>query len=93
MAACGLLWLLWHGIMTLFTPRSGALRPNLTMRAVLPWAMAGVATLLVSTAIATAMERYWYAKDPLFPAWTSKTHVNALEERVAKEIPQLLREQ
>jgi hypothetical protein len=36
------------------------------------------------------MERYWFAKDPLFPAWTSKTHVNALEERVAKEIPELL---
>jgi hypothetical protein len=34
MAASGLLWLLWQGIMTLFTPRSGALRPNLTMRAV-----------------------------------------------------------
>jgi len=93
MAACGLLWLMWHGIMTLFTPRSGALRPNLTMRAVLPWAMTGVATLLVSAAISTAMERYWFAKDPLFPSWTSKTHVNALEERVAKDTPEVLRGQ
>jgi hypothetical protein len=93
MAACGLLWLLWHGIMTLFTPRSGALRPNLTMRAALPWAMTGVATLLVSVVVSTAMERYWFAKDPLFPAWTSKTHANALEERAAKEIPEALRGQ
>jgi len=91
MAACGLLWLLWHGIMTLFTPRSGALRPNLTMRAVLPWAMTGVVTLLISAVISSAMERHWFYKDPLFPSWTSKTHVNALEERVAKETPEALR--
>ncbi|RYD67567.1 MAG: hypothetical protein EOP83_02550 [Verrucomicrobiaceae bacterium] len=93
MAACGLLWLLWHAIMTLFTPRSGALQPNLTMRAVLPWAMAGVATLLVGVAVSTAMEHYWFAKDPLFPAWTSKTQVNALKERAAEEVPKALREQ
>jgi hypothetical protein len=92
MAASGLLWLLWQGIMTLFTPRSGALRPNLTMRAALPWALAGVATLLVSAAVSTAMERHWFTKDPLFPPWTSKTHSNALKERMAGEIREAVRD-
>ncbi|MCW1924510.1 hypothetical protein OKA05_18235 [Luteolibacter arcticus] len=91
MAACGVLWFLWQGIMNLFTPRSGALRPNLTMRAALPWAIAGVATLLASVAVVTAMERYWFAKDPLFPSWTSKTHINAIEERADREIQEALR--
>ncbi|MEK7949551.1 hypothetical protein [Luteolibacter soli] len=85
MAACGGLWLLWQGIMTLFTPRAGALRPNLVMRATLPWAMTGVVTLLASVAVSTALERYWFSKDPLFPSWTSKTFPNALQERIAEE--------
>jgi hypothetical protein len=37
-------------------------------------------------------ERHWFAKDPLFPAWTSKTHVNALKERVAAENRQAAQE-
>lgn len=92
MVASGILWLLWQGVMTLFTPRSGALRPNLTMRATLPWAMAGVATLLVSVVISAMMERHWFAKDPLFPASTSKTHVNALKERLARETREAVRD-
>ena len=71
--------------MTLFTPRSGALRPNLTMRAVLPWALTAIVTLLASVALSALLERQWFAKDPLFPSWTSKTHINALKERLAKE--------
>ena len=90
MAASGLLWLLWQGIVMIFTPRSGALRPNLAIRTVLPWAMAGTTTLLASVLIATAMERYWYAKDPLLPPSTSKTYLNALDERVAKEAREIL---
>jgi hypothetical protein len=85
MSACGLLWLLWEGIMNLFTPRSSALRPNLVMRALLPWALVGVLTLMASVAVSTKMERHWFLKDPLLPTWTSKTHLNALEERVAAE--------
>lgn len=85
MSACGLLWLLWEGIMNLFTPRSSALRPNLVMRALLPWSFAGVLTLMASVAVSTKMERHWFLKDPLLPTWTSKTHLNALEERVAAE--------
>lgn len=83
MAACALLWLLWDGIMNLFTPRSGALRPNVTTRVMQPWAMAGTATVLAAVAVSTAMERRWFAKDPLFPTWTSETHPNAFEERRA----------
>jgi hypothetical protein len=85
MSACGLLWLLWEGVMNLFTPRSSALRPNLVMRALLPWTLAGVLTLMASVAISTKMERHWFMKDPLLPTWTSKTHRNALEERAAAE--------
>lgn len=85
MSACGLLWLLWEGIMNLFTPRSSALRPNLVMRVLLPWCFAGVLTLMASVAVSTKMERHWFLKDPLLPTWTSKTHLNALEERVAAE--------
>jgi hypothetical protein len=92
MVACGGLWLLWQGVMTLFTPRSGALRPNLAMRVTLPWAMTGVATLLASVVISAMVERHWFAKDPLFPASTSRTHVNALKERVAKEIREAARD-
>jgi hypothetical protein len=92
MVACGILWLLWQGVMTLFTPRSGALRPNLTMRAALPWALTGVATLLVTVVVSAMMERHWFAKDPLFPAWTSMTHVNALKERLAKETREAVRD-
>ena len=85
MSACGLLWLLWEGIMNLFTPRSSALRPNLVMRALLPWCFAGVLTLMAAVAVSTRMERIWFLKDPLLPTWTSKTHLNALEERAAAE--------
>jgi hypothetical protein len=92
MVACGNLWLLWQGVMTLFTPRSGALRPNLTMRVTLPWAMTGVATLLAGVVVSAMMERHWFAKDPLFPASTSKTHVNALEERLARETREAARD-
>lgn len=91
-AACGLLWLLWQGIMTLFTPRSGALGPNLTMRALLPWALTGTFTLLTGVAISTFMERHWFAKDPLFPIHSSKTHLNALEERMDLEIRGVLKD-
>ena len=90
MAACGLLWLLWQGIAMLFTPRSGALRPNLTMCTVLPWAMAGATTLLACVTLATAMERHWHAKDPLLSSWTSKTYLHILDERVAKEARETL---
>ena len=83
MAGCSLLWLLWGVVMNLFTPRASALRPNLAMRAALPWALAGVVTLIASGMISSAMERYWFARDPLLPTWTSKTHLNALEERTA----------
>ena len=31
-------------------------------------------------------ERSWVAKDTLFPSWTSTTHVNALEERIEREV-------
>jgi hypothetical protein len=41
--------------------------------------------LLASVALSALLERQWFAKDPLFPSWTSKTHVNALKERLAKE--------
>jgi hypothetical protein len=92
MSACGILWLLWQGVMTLFTPRSGALRPNLAMRSTLPWAMTGVATLLASVVISAMMERHWFAKDPLFPASTSKTHINALHERLARETREAARD-
>jgi len=85
MSACGLLWLLWEGIMILFTPRGSALRPNLVMRALLPWCFAGVLTLMAAVAVSTKMERLWFLKDPLLPTWTSKTHLNALEERAAAE--------
>jgi hypothetical protein len=85
MSACGLLWLLWEGIMILFTPRSSALRPNLVMRSLLPWSFAGVLTLMAGVAVSTKMERHWFLKDPLLPTWTSKTHLNALEERAAAE--------
>jgi hypothetical protein len=91
MAACGLLWLLWEGTMNLFTPRTSALRPNLAMRVLLPWSLAGVMTLLISGAVSTAMERRWLALDPLLPTWTSGSHVNALEERVAAELREKLR--
>lgn len=91
MAACGLLWLLWEGTMNLFTPRTSALRPNLAMRIVLPWSLAGVLTLLVAGAVSAAKERHWLALDPLLPTWTSGSHVNALEERVAAELREQLR--
>lgn len=84
MAACGLLWLLWVGIMNLFTPRASALRPNLAMRGLLPWTFAGVFSLVAAFGVSTFMERRWFAKDPLLPSWTSKTHLNALEEREAE---------
>lgn len=83
MAAIGLLWLLWEGIMNLFTPRASALRPNLVMRALLPWTFAGIFSLLAAYGVSTLMERKWFAKDPLLPSWTSKTHRNAFEERRA----------
>jgi hypothetical protein len=91
MAACGLLWLLWEGVMNLFTPRTSALRPNLAMRVLLPWSLAGVLTLLIGGAVSTAMERHWLAQDRLLPTWTSGSHVNALEERVAAELREKLR--
>lgn len=84
MAACGLLWLLWVGIMTLFTPRASALRPNLAMRVLLPWTFAGIFSLIAAFGVSTFMERRWFSKDPLLPSWTSKTHLNALEERRAE---------
>ncbi len=83
MAAIGLLWLLWEGIMNLFTPRASALRPNLVMRALLPWTFAGLFSLLAAYGVSTLMERKWFANDPLLPSWTSKTHRNAFEERRA----------
>ncbi|MCW1885653.1 hypothetical protein OKA04_13015 [Luteolibacter flavescens] len=92
MAACGILWLLWQGIMALFSTRLASLRPNLVMRATLPWAMTGVATLLIAVPVSMAMERHWMAKDPLFSPWTSKTHVNALRERQAAEIKEMASE-
>lgn len=84
MGSFGLLWLLWEGIMNLFTPRAGALRPNLAMRVLLPWTFAGVFSLIAAYSVSTFMERKWFAKDPLLPSWTSKTHRNAFEERRAE---------
>ena len=84
MAAFGLLWLLWEGIMNLFTPRASALQPNLVMRVLLPWTFAGVFSLIAAFGVSTFMERRWFAKDPLLPSWTSKTHRNAFEERRAE---------
>lgn len=84
MAAFGLLWLLWEGIMNLFTPRASALRPNLVMRVLLPWTFAGIFSLIAAFGVSTFMERRWFAKDPLLPSWTSKTHRNAFEERRAE---------
>lgn len=84
MAGCSLLWLLWGTVMNLFTPRDSALRPNLAMRVALPWALLGVVSLIASVMISSAMERRWFARDPLLPTWTSDTHLNALEERAAR---------
>jgi hypothetical protein len=85
MGSFGLLWLLWEGIMNLFTLRASALRPNLVMRVLLPWTFAGILTLLAAYGVSTYMERRWFAKDPLLPSWTSKTHRNAFEERRAEK--------
>jgi hypothetical protein len=84
MGSFGLLWLLWEGIMNLFTPRASALRPNLVMRVLLPWTFAGIFSLIAAFGVSTFMERRWFAKDPLLPSWTSKTHRNAFEERRAE---------
>ncbi|WP_193212120.1 hypothetical protein [Luteolibacter marinus] len=86
MAGCTLLWLLWGVVMNLFTPRASALRPNLAMRSALPWTLVGLLTLLASAGISKAVERYWFAHDPLLPTWTSTTHQNALEERAVKTL-------
>jgi len=40
---------------------------------------------MAAVAVSTKMERIWFLKDPLLPTWTSKTHLNALEERAAAE--------
>lgn len=84
MGSFGLLWLLWEGIMNLFTPRASALRPNLVMRVLLPWTFAGIFSLVAAYGVSTFMEQRWFAKDPLLPSWTSKTHRNAFEERRAE---------
>jgi hypothetical protein len=84
MGSFGLLWLLWEGIMNLFTPRAGALRPNLAMRVLLPWTFTGIFSLIAAYGVSTFMERKWFAKDPLLPSRTSKTHRNAFEERRAE---------
>ena len=48
---------------------------------------------MASIAVSTWMERHWFHKDPLLPTWTSKTHLNALEERAAAEWQTVLRGQ
>lgn len=88
----GLLWLLWVGIMNLCTPRHGALGPNLVARTMIPWTLAGLATLLLAAGVLRFAESWWYRRDPLLPAWTSEHYTNALEERMVMERVGRLRE-
>ncbi|BCX48231.1 hypothetical protein HAHE_21390 [Haloferula helveola] len=79
--AVGLLWLLWVGGMNLFTPRHSALQANLVARTLRPWAIAGLASILLAAGVLRFMESWWYQRDTLLPTWTSQTYTNALEER------------
>ncbi len=81
MGSLGLLWLLWVGIMNVCTPREGALRPNLVARTMIPWSLAGLASLLLAVGVLRLAEGWWYARDPLLPGGTSEHYANALEER------------
>ena len=83
--AMGLLWLLWIGILNLCTPQTNALRANLVSRTVLAWYLAAGLVLVVGAELLRQEEGYWMRQDTLFPAWTSETHANALEERVAMD--------
>ncbi len=83
--AMGLLWLLWIGIFNLCTPQTNALRANLVSRTVLGWYLVAGFVLVAGAELLRQEERYWMSKDTLFPTWTSETHANALEERVALE--------
>lgn len=85
LVAVGLLWLLWIGILNLCTPKANALRANLVSRTVLGWYLVAAFGLVVGAELLRQEERYWMNKDTLFPTWTSETHLNALEERVALE--------
>ena len=86
LAVTGILWLLWIAILNLCTPQSNALRANVVMRTGLPWMLGALASLLLCAGIQRAVEQHWVSKDTLFPSWTSSTHVNALEERIEREV-------
>lgn len=85
LVAMGLLWLLWIGILNLCTPQANALRANLVSRTVLAWYLVASFCLVIGAELLRQEERYWMNKDSLFPTWTSETHMNGLEERVALE--------
>lgn len=88
--AIGLLWLLWVAIMALCTPRHGALRPNVVARTMVPWSLAGLATLLLAIGVLRFAEGWWYRRDPLLPGWTSTRYANTMEERmVAAEVARI----
>jgi hypothetical protein len=86
LAVIGLLWLIWITILNVFTPKANALRANVVMRTILPWMLTGLASLLICAGVQWSAERYWMKRDTLFPSWTSETHKNALEERVARDV-------
>jgi hypothetical protein len=90
--AVGLLWLLWIGIMNLCTPRHGALRPNLVARTMIPWSLAGLASLLLAIGFLRVAEGFWYQRDPLLPGGTSEHYPNALVERSVTRQAEVLRE-
>lgn len=85
LAVLGLLWLLWIGILNLCTPKANALRANLVSRTVLGWYLVGALCLVAGAELLRFEERVWIARDTLLPSWTSETHLNGLEERVAQE--------
>lgn len=81
----GVVWLLWIGGMNLFTSRRAALQPNLVSRTLIPWLMAGMASLLLAAATLCYAEKYWYEKDTLLPLWTSNLTINALYEHSSRD--------
>jgi hypothetical protein len=92
MGSLGLLWLLWVGIFNLCTLRQGALRPNVAARTMVPWALAGMASLMVAMGVLRFAEGWWYRRDPLLPGSTSEHYANAVEERGVLQEAAKLRE-
>jgi hypothetical protein len=91
-ASAGALWLLWRGILALFTGGGAALQANLTARTALLWLLAGLASLITSAGVLRAAEAWWISRDPLMHPATSHHFPHALEERALTQRSARMRE-